>query len=92
MAFRSSQVAEFLDMNMRSLRHWTSEGKIKAKKDLKGRHWLYEKEDLAKFILSDHILCKKFLAHIPKKQYANSYNILLQEVRRQYAKLCEDNS
>lgn len=92
MAFRSNQIAEFLDMNMRSLQHWTSEGKIKARKDSKGRHWLYEKEDLAKFILSDYILCEKFLAHVPRKQYANSYNILLQEVRRQYAKLRKDHS
>lgn len=92
MAFRSSQITEFLDMKMRSLQHLTSEGKIKARKDPKGRYWLYEKEDLAKFILSDRILCQKFLAHTPRKQYANSYDILLKEVRRQYANCCENYS
>lgn len=86
MAFRSAQLANFLNTKPELIRSWIYRGKLNAKKHYDNYHYLFEKEDIARFLLQNPEYLNKFLNCNPKKIYKDSYDILHKEVMRQYTK------
>lgn len=84
MAFRTVQVAECLGVTTSTVQSWVARGHIKSHHHSDGKHLLFEKEDVAKFILSDRKRYLNFLNAKPKNIYHDSYNILRKEVQKQY--------
>lgn len=82
MAFRTIQVANLLGVDARTIRNLAVKGELKGHKHTDGRHWLFEKEDLAHFIIFHDEYFSYLLIHKPKPIYQGSYNILLKEIRR----------
>lgn len=82
MAFRTSQVANLLGIKSNTVRKLASSGALIGHKHADGKHWLFEKEDLAHFVIFNDKYFYYFLSHKPNPIYQNSYDILLKEIRR----------
>lgn len=84
MAYRTKQVAAFLEVSPALIQKWANRGKIKAKKHADNYHLLFEKEDIAEFLMKNPDKRQVFLAHQPDSTFKDSYDILKKEVKRQY--------
>lgn len=84
MAYRTAQLAEFLEVRPDVIRRWKGRGRLKESKNSTSSQLFFEKEDIAKFLLNNTNKLQVFLNHKPRKVYADSYDILKKEVRRQY--------
>lgn len=82
MAFGTNQVANFLGVKPNTVRKLASSGELIGHKHADERHWLFEKEDLAYFIMLNDKYFRYFLSYKPSSIYQDSYDILLKEIRR----------
>ena len=83
MAFRTKQVADFLDIRSSQVQKLLSSGRLRGHKHIDGKHWLVEKEDLAYFIVTEDYYKKKFAKIIASdSSHRNDFYILLREVNK----------
>lgn len=84
MAYRTGQVAEFLGITTDKVRKSAARGKLKGIKHSNGRNWLFEKEDIASYVINHYECYQYFKSCKPRKAFQNSYDILRKEVEKQY--------